>query len=535
MPRKALWSGLLLLAAFVLYAVNLGRAPIYLHEAEVLFALQAHSIAMTAHDTSGRLLPVYFQMPAIGENVWFHPVAVYIMVPFLRLLPMTESVIRLPSVFVGLIDLVLMYLIAKRLFGSERWALVASILLALTPAHYIHSRMAMDYLYPVPFVMAWLLCLLIFIERGEVWILFVATSFLGMGFYSYIASVIMMPIYLLVTCLALSQTGPRPMRQYLVAVTGFAWPLAILVLWMSFHPTVIGQTLSRYQVGEVRLVPALRAGVPMAVLLEEVRHTVRFSELTGRVSMYWYFFDPAYLFLSGGYASVVNSTRHVGVFLAPLLIFVPVGLARVATARRAPITLLVLIGFLSAPLAACLVVPEPYAVARELGLLPFGVMAATFGVKYMIDERGKAWRIAGLCLLALVPLHFAFFCVEYFGNYRLQSAFWFEWNRRGALEEIIAREPKDRPAAIYMSTHRIPYLDEYWRLYLIKHGRQDLLLRTVYFEADTLDVRTVPPGSVLLASRQDASLAKLVETGELRTIALIPEPGDPPAYAILGR
>ena len=273
----------------------------------------------------------------------------------------------------------------------------------------------------------------------------------------------------------------------------------------------------------------------MAVLLEQVRHAVRFSEFTGRVSMYWYFFDPAYLFLSGGYANVVNSTRHVGVFLAPLLVFVPVGLVRIATARRTPLTLLVFIGFLSAPLAACLVVPEPYAVDRELELLPFGVLAATFGVKYMIDERGKAWRIAGVCLLALVPLHFAFFCWEYFGNYRLQSAFWFEYNRRGAMEEIIAREPRDHPVAIYMSTHRIPYLDDYWRLYLIKHGRQDLLRRTVYFEADTLDVGTVPRGSVLLASRQDASLQKLVEAGELRSIALIPEPGDPPAFEILQR
>jgi len=535
MPRKVFWWSLFLLVAFALYAVDLGRAPIYLHEAEVVFALHAHSIAMTAHDTNGRLLPLYFQVPAIGENVWFHPVIVYFMAPFLRLLPLTESVIRLPSVFVGLIDLVLMYSIGKRLFHSARWALVGSVLLALTPAHYLHSRMAMDYLYPVPFVMAWLLCLMIFIERGKVWMLFLATSFLGIGFYSYIASVIMMPMYLLMTWLTLFQTRPRPMRQYLLAVAGFAWPLVILVLWVSFHPIVINETLGRYQIGQVRAVSTVSGGVPMAVLLEQIRNTVRFSELTGRVSLYWYFFDPAYLFLSGGYANVVNSTRHAGVFLAPLLVFVPVGLARVATARRTPLTLLVLIGFFAAPLAACLVVPEPYAVDRELGLLPFGVLAATFGVKYLIDERGKAWRTAGVCLLALVPLHFAFVSVEYFGSYRLQSAFWFGWNRRGAMEEIIAREPQDHPAAIYMSTRRIPYLDEYWRLYLIKHGRQDLLRRTVYFDADTLDVRTVPPGSVLLASRQDASLTKLVETGELHTVALIPEPGDPPAYAILRR
>jgi 4-amino-4-deoxy-L-arabinose transferase-like glycosyltransferase len=534
MPRNALWSGLFLVTVCALYAIGLDRAPVYLHEIEVLFALHARSIATSAHDTNGRLLPLYFQMPPIGEDVWFHPVVVYWMAPFLRILPMTEWAIRLPTVLVGLLDIVLMYLIARRLFESARWGLLASALLALTPAHYIHSRMAMDYLYPVPFVMAWLLCLQIYLERRKTWILFVATSFLGMGFYSYIASVIMMPVYLLMTWFALYATFPRPARLFIIAAAGFAWPLALLLAWLPLHPAVAAATVGRYRLGEVGAAVITGPRESPAALLERIRHNVRFSELTGRVSLYWYFFDPAYLFLSGGYANVVNSTRHFGVFLAPLLVFVPVGLVQAARERRTPLPLLVVLGFLCAPLAACLAVPEAYAVDRELGVLPFGVLAATFGLKYLF-ERGGAWRTAALCLLAIVPLHFALFLAEYFGAYRLQSAYWFEFNQRGAIEEILARAPKDDPPAIYLSTHRIPYLDGYWRLYLIKHGREDLLRRTQYFDADTLDVREVPAGSLILASRQDASLEKLVAAGELKTVALVPEPGDPPAFAILRR
>ena len=145
---------LLVAGAAILYTVDLGHAPIYLHEAEVLFALHAHAIATTLHDANGRLLPLYFEMPQIGENVWFHPAIVYAMAPFLAVLPLSEAAIRLPSVVVGLIDLVLVFIIARRLFDSDRWALAAAALLALTPSHFIHSRMAMDYLYPVPFVLA---------------------------------------------------------------------------------------------------------------------------------------------------------------------------------------------------------------------------------------------------------------------------------------------------------------------------------------------------------------------------------------------
>jgi 4-amino-4-deoxy-L-arabinose transferase-like glycosyltransferase len=524
----------LLIAVCVLYAINLGRAPIYLHDAEVLFALHAHSIATTAHDTNGRLLPLYFQMPSIGENVWFHPVIVYWMVPFLRVLPMTEWAVRLPSVAVGLLDLLLIYLVARRLFRSSRWGVLAAVLLALTPAHFIHSRLAMDYLYPVPFVLAWLLCFLVFLERRSPWLLFLATSFLGVGFYSYIASVIMMPVYLAITWLALWATSMGSRRLLAVSLAGFAWPLVFLAAWIAFHPVVLAATLSRYQIGQVGAALSPKTHESIAELLERTRRGVRFSELTGRVSLFWYFFDPAYLFLSGGYANVVNSTRHFGVFLAPLVIFVPIGLVRLLTERPRPTAQLLVLGFLSAPLAACLVVPEPYAVDRELGILPFGVLVTTVGVRYMF-ERGRTWRYAAICLLAIVPIDFGLFCAEYFGVYRVQSAFWFEFNRRGAIEEILAHDAQSHAPAVYLSTRRIPYLEAYWKFYLLKHGRGDLLGRTRYFSEDVLDVKDVPEGSLLLVSREDASLEKLVATGELKTIAVIPEPGDPPAFAVLRR
>ena len=52
------------------------------------------------------------------------------------------------------------------------------------------------------------------------------------------------------------------------------------------------------------------------------------SMLTERISLYWRFFDPAYLFVSGGFARLTNSTRHVAVFLLPFLVLVPLGLSR---------------------------------------------------------------------------------------------------------------------------------------------------------------------------------------------------------------
>ena len=162
--------------------------------------------------------------------------------------------------------------------------------------------------------------------------------------------------------------------------------------------------------------------------------------LTARISLYWRFFDPAYLFVSGGFARLTNSTRHVAFFLLPFLVLVPLGLIQMVTVRRTPASLVVFLGFALAPVAACLTVLEPYASDRELVLLPFGVLIAAFGAERLLSVAHAMGPCRAMSLLALVPLHFLFFEVDYFGDYHRRAAFWFDWNHRGGLEEIIVRE-----------------------------------------------------------------------------------------------
>ena len=104
---------LLATGVLVVYATRLSYSPVYLHHDEVFFALQAHSIASTGRDVYGRFFPLYFQM---SENVWFQPVLVYFTGLFLTVLPLSESAVRLPSAVLGTIDVVLVYLIGRRMF-----------------------------------------------------------------------------------------------------------------------------------------------------------------------------------------------------------------------------------------------------------------------------------------------------------------------------------------------------------------------------------------------------------------------------------
>src|SRR5258706_1277072 len=153
----------------------------------------------------------------------------------LKAVPLSEAAIRAPTVVVGLADVVLMYVVGLRIFKRESSAVLAAVLLLLTPAHFIHSRFAMDYLYPVPFVLGWLLGLLVFIEEGRPWTLFASTLALGVGFYSYIAAVVMMPMYFVITC-GFLVFQKRPLRDYGVAAAGFVLPLVPVVPLLALHP-----------------------------------------------------------------------------------------------------------------------------------------------------------------------------------------------------------------------------------------------------------------------------------------------------------
>src|SRR5262249_13166742 len=153
--------------------------PVYLYDAEVQFGLHARAIASTARDTNGRFLPVYFQMPAVGPNVWFHPFIVYWTVPWLWILPFGEYAVRLPSAVLGILNILLAYAIVLKLTDDRVLALSGAVFAASMPVHFIFSRVAMDYLHPVLFIQAWVWCLADFLKIHRERSLMIGSVILG--------------------------------------------------------------------------------------------------------------------------------------------------------------------------------------------------------------------------------------------------------------------------------------------------------------------------------------------------------------------
>jgi 4-amino-4-deoxy-L-arabinose transferase-like glycosyltransferase len=587
--RSLLVIGAVLAAAvFGLYAWRVGEAPVYLSPDEAIIAVDAHTLAATGHDVVGERLPLYFRIQMPGETRWgwFTPAIFYFTALVLKVFPLSERVVRLPTVCVGVADVVLLYWVGWKIFKREGYALCAAGLLALAPAHFILSRYALDYLYPLPFMLGWLLCLLLFLESGRLSWLFASTLCLGVGFYSYIAAVLLMAMYLGFTGVVLLLTR-RTLRAYAAAAAGFALPLLPFAIWFLKHPTVLSDTAARYDLYDARKLNALQG----------IREFLSYTNLERLSSLYWTYFSPSFLFFSGD-GQITFSTRSVGVLLMPLALLVACGFYQVIVRRPSIANLLVVIGFVSAPAAAVLV-PEPAAIIRAVALLPFAALLAAFGLEllwtapggrpakaalvvggasllavglsygiWMLAARGRigastplliaaggavlasAWvarpwaagRLLACALIALVPIQFARFSADYFGDYRVRVNSWLGGNLRGALEQLIARSEGDRASRIYFATlqstaglldTRNRWMDAYWRFYLGKHGREDLLDRSA--PLDATDVRTLPAHSLVLANDGDLRLGALVKGGELRLVASIPELDREPFFLILER
>jgi 4-amino-4-deoxy-L-arabinose transferase-like glycosyltransferase len=581
----------LVLAALtaLLYFPRLGHAPVYLAPDEVFIAVHAQSIAATGRDVGGRLLPFYIEYEYRVSDAkrplrhgWLPPIIYYAIAAVLTILPLSEWAIRIPSVLVGIADVVLVYFIGRRLFTRQWLAIVCAALLALTPSHLIHSRLAMDYVFPVPFVLAWLLGLMTYLQDGGDKRLFLGTLALGVGLYSYIAAAVVMPLYLLLTLLALAW-DKHPRRAYAIALGGFVLPAILHVPWLMAHPTALTDILSKYGVDD-------SSGGSIA---QSLRGTVTFHAIGDQLSRLWAFFDPRFLFFDGP-MELMYSTRSVGVFLLPLAILLLMGLRGSLLGPMRSTTIVLVAGLVVAPLAATFVRVTD-AVYRALEFLPFVVLLSGLGVDYLWSVRwapprralllaiggavlavGVVYaartlttqsRIPGAAvplilagtlvmvsstlvnglrlgqmiaigLLAIVPAQFAAFYSDYFTGYQVRSSLVFSGNIRGALEEAIREARESQANTIYLG--RVgPYNKGglYWRFYAVKQRATDLTaIDAGTFESDA--VLKLPAGSVVVTNagegQTEGTINALVEAGEFAK-TVVKEPDTTPTFFVLRR
>jgi 4-amino-4-deoxy-L-arabinose transferase-like glycosyltransferase len=506
-------AGLILVALTgALYLAELDRLPVVLGGDEAQFAVHAESLARSGRDLNGTPFPVFIRIadPLVPNNnsgIWYQPLLVYTMLPFIKLLGVSEWSVRLPVALLAIANVWLMYAIGRRLFRDRRYAVGAALLMALTPAHIIVSRQALDYVAPLPFVLGWFLCLLRFLDTGSLRSIALAGFLIGAGLFSYIAAWLLMPIHLLFTAVAIWRSAWPRQRALYACAAAFAVPAVLLAIALASNPAMLANTLARYEIGAATSRPGLAE----------------------RAALYWDYFNPSFLFFAGG-SSPTQATSRVGVFLLPLLPLLIIGLRDIWRARSGP-AMIAAAAFLAAPLPIAITMPPAaaYSIARAMTLLPFGIVIAVYGLQAMMRER-RLRPVAVLLLLA-IPLQFTLFARDYRGDYQLRSAPRLDpGNVRAIADAVIALDAVAPVPAVYLND-TIDDGGVRWRFAMLKHARLDLWARTRSLNAGHT-LPQIEPGALIVCYAADALAARLLTDG-YRAVAAIAGVGGEAAAVVL--
>lgn len=378
--------GVLVFAA-VLRLWELGSIPPGLTPDEASLGYNTYSILKTGRDEHGQLLPIIFKF--FGD---YRPgLYVYLSVPFVALLGLSEFTVRLPSAIAGVVAVVLIYLIVQQLFQNNRtengkysekqdstlrgkMAILAAAMLAISPWHIHFSRGVWEANVSLTLTLAGIL---LFLKA------FKKPSF---GYFSLIFFALTFLVY----------QGAM-----------FSTPIIICVLAISYNKSF----RQRFSLRKASLLRFFVFGVlimlPVGLIIfpnniEKTMHLNNFYEI---LRQWFAFFSARFLFFEGDWQDQIYSIPNHGMMLLADLLLLPLGLYVLIKDKLSKEKLFIILWLILAPLPAILLSDQNWTVRSYNTVIPL-VLISSFGFLYLLKVISKIKRPVLLVTYYLVLFTF---------------------------------------------------------------------------------------------------------------------------------
>jgi len=251
---KKYWLLILaLILGTVLRLYQLGSLPNALTWDEAALGYNAYSIIKTGRDEFGKFLPIIFK--SFGD---FKPgLYVYLAIPPIAVLGLTEFAVRLPSALAGILAIYGIFLLTNELFlsSSRTKSLTlrtnnpapitknlpigsfSALFLALMPWHIHFSRGAWETNVFTTLLLFSLFFLVKFIHSGKNLNLSIALAVLT--FITYQAAKLLTPLILLLPVIIFWQEFIREFKKYLTVKSNKAFLAFYIAFFISFFITTV--------------------------------------------------------------------------------------------------------------------------------------------------------------------------------------------------------------------------------------------------------------------------------------------------------
>jgi 4-amino-4-deoxy-L-arabinose transferase-like glycosyltransferase len=364
-----------------LWAID--QFPIYFFADEATNSLFAEDLINRGfRDAKGVWFPMYFDAAA---NRWTPLLSVYVHAFTVGLFGKSIIVARTTSALVSVLAAVAISLLLKRVFKSRFWGLGA-MLLAVTPAWFLHSRTAFETVMMVSFYGAFLLFYFLY-RTEDLRYIYPALIFGAATFYTYSNGQLVMAVAALLLLISDARFHWRQ-RRALLRPLGLAGLLALpLIFFLLSHPSST-QT-------HLRAVDSIiYHSIPLS---EKILYVVR-TYLYGLSPQYWFFYNDHDL-----RRHVMAGYGHLRTEMLPLVL---IGLGMCLWRFRSSPHRGILLAALAAPIGASLV---NISITRVLAFIIPATVLAGLGLEVILNwlTRRMAFALAATAtfgLLAFISL-----------------------------------------------------------------------------------------------------------------------------------
>lgn len=161
----------------------------------------------------GNKLPAFLVAWGGGQNALLS----YLIIPFIKILGLSELAVRLPMAILGCISLVVMYLLLKRI-SNKKVATIGLAFFAICPWHIIKSRWGLESnLFP-DLILIFTYLLIKGIEDKNKFLYYLAFVVAGISAYSYGTSYYFLPVFLIPLLIVLVRKEKVTIKQAVVSL-----------------------------------------------------------------------------------------------------------------------------------------------------------------------------------------------------------------------------------------------------------------------------------------------------------------------------
>lgn len=402
---------------FVIFLITrlykIGDIPPSVYWDEASIGYNAYSIGVDLKDEWGKFLPIHFR--AFGE--FKLPVYIYSVVPFVKILGLNATAVRLPAVFYSLGSLILIYLLTKKITDREWVGVLASFIFSVSPWYFIFSRTGYEATAGVFFFLAAIYLFLLASKRNIFSVLGVLAIIASI--YSYTSFRIISPIALFAFLIIFYRKSFRKKVIYFI--------LSILLFILSLVPIV---RLFIYDAGFSRaegfaLFPSIAqvydlSGKPhLQIIFNRDAKINWWSNLAQVGKNYLSHFSGSFLITSGDMNPRSQIPGHGELYWIdiPLILM---GLYAVIRSKNflyfLPVAMLII-----SPIPAALTKESPHALRSILAAPSFAIIAS-FGTAYLKENLKQFSTLLVILVIAAYYLSFENYGFDFLTKYSVETA-----------------------------------------------------------------------------------------------------------------